>query len=94
MSLLPLHKTAFDRKATPRWVLNAIVTQICIEALRDGRGRTRLCKARGATIREGDDQMNTQTSNKAGFVNNVWVQMAALAVVTVVIIALAAKYIW
>jgi hypothetical protein len=45
-------------------------------------------------IREGGDQMDTQTSNKAGFVNNFWVQMAALAVVTVVIIALAAKYIW
>jgi hypothetical protein len=38
--------------------------------------------------------MNTQTSNKARFVNNFWVQMAALVVVTVVIIALAAKYIW
>jgi hypothetical protein len=38
--------------------------------------------------------MNTQTSNKAGFANNFWVQMTALAVVTVGIIALAAKYIW
>ena len=38
--------------------------------------------------------MNTQTSNKAGFINNFWVQMIALVVVTVVIIALAAKYIW
>lgn len=38
--------------------------------------------------------MNTQTSNKAGLTNNFWVQMAALVVVTVVIIALAAKYIW
>jgi hypothetical protein len=45
-------------------------------------------------IREGGDQMNTQTSNKAGLANNFWVQMAALVVVTVVIIALAAKYIW
>jgi hypothetical protein len=27
--------------------------------------------------------MNTQTSNKAGFANNFWVQMAALVVVTV-----------
>ena len=45
-------------------------------------------------MREGDDQMNTQTSNKAGLANNFWVQMAALVVVTVVIIALAAKYIW
>jgi hypothetical protein len=38
--------------------------------------------------------MNTQTSNKAGFANNFWVQMAALAVVTIGIIAPAAKYIW
>jgi hypothetical protein len=38
--------------------------------------------------------MNAQTSNKAGFANNFWVQMAALVVVTVGIIALAAKYIW
>ena len=45
-------------------------------------------------IREGGDQMNTQASNKPGFVNNLWVQMAALVIVTVVIIALAAKYIW
>jgi len=32
--------------------------------------------------------------NKGGFTNNVWVQMAALGVITVIIIALAAKYIW
>jgi hypothetical protein len=38
--------------------------------------------------------MNTQTSNKTGFANNFWVQMTALVVVTVLIIALAAKYIW
>ena len=38
--------------------------------------------------------MNTQTNNKAGFASNFWVQMAALAVVTLAIIALAAKYIW
>ena len=38
--------------------------------------------------------MNTQTSNKPGFINNFWLQMAALVVVTVIIIALAAKYIW
>jgi hypothetical protein len=38
--------------------------------------------------------MNTRTSNKSGFANNFWVQMAAIAVVTVIIIALAAKYIW
>ena len=38
--------------------------------------------------------MNTQTSNKAGFANNFWVQMVAMVVVTLVIIGLAAKYIW
>jgi hypothetical protein len=38
--------------------------------------------------------MNTQISNKAGFANNFWVQVTALIVVTAVIIALAAKYIW
>ena len=53
-----------------------------------------LRNALGAMIREGGDQMNTQTSNKAGLTNNFWVQMAALVVVTVAIIALAAKYIW
>jgi hypothetical protein len=86
--------------------VNAIVTQTSAElptrrsndryaaTSRDGRGRTSLRKALEAMIREGGDQMNTQTSNKAGFVNNFWVQMAALVIVTVVIIALAAKYIW
>ena len=38
--------------------------------------------------------MNTQISNKTGFANNFWVQVTALIVVTAVIIALAAKYIW
>jgi hypothetical protein len=38
--------------------------------------------------------MNAQTSNRTGFANNFWVQMAAMVIVTVVIIALAAKYIW
>jgi len=38
--------------------------------------------------------MNTQIRNTGGFINNVWVQMAALAVVTLAVIALAAKYIW
>jgi hypothetical protein len=45
-------------------------------------------------IRERGDQMNTQTSNKGGLANNFWLQMAGLVVVTVIIIALAAKYIW
>ncbi len=38
--------------------------------------------------------MTTQAANKNSLANNLWVQMAALIVVTVVIIALAAKYIW
>ena len=50
-----------------------------------------LRNALGAMIREGDDQMNTQTSNKAGLANNFWVQMAALVVVTVVIIGARSK---
>jgi hypothetical protein len=32
--------------------------------------------------------------NKGGFANNLWVQMAALVIVTLVVIALAAKYVW
>jgi hypothetical protein len=38
--------------------------------------------------------MNTQIFNKGGFANNFWVQMAALVIVTLVVIALAAKYVW
>ena len=46
--------------------------------------------------------MDTQISPKSGsannawvqFANNAWVQMAALVIVTIVVIALAAKYIW
>ena len=38
--------------------------------------------------------MNTQLENKGGLTNNFWVQIAALVIVTVVVIALAAKYIW
>jgi hypothetical protein len=38
--------------------------------------------------------MDTQITPKSGFANNVWVQMAALVIVTIVVIALAAKYIW
>jgi hypothetical protein len=38
--------------------------------------------------------MNTQSANKGGLANNLWVQMAALVIVTVVVIALAAKFIW
>jgi hypothetical protein len=39
--------------------------------------------------------MDTQIPpQKRGFTNNVWVQIAALVIVTIVVIALAAKYIW
>jgi hypothetical protein len=38
--------------------------------------------------------MDTQIPNKRGLTNNFWLQMAALVIVTVVVIALAAKYIW
>jgi hypothetical protein len=104
MSIPPLHKTAFDLEAAQRWALNAIVTQTSAElptrCSNDRYAAKRrvtvdeIREALGIMIREGDDQMNTQTSNKAGFANNFWVQMAALVIVTVAIIALAAKYIW
>jgi hypothetical protein len=104
MSIPPLHKTAFDLEAAQRWALNAIVTQTSAElSTRCSNDRyaakrrvtvDEIREALGIMIREGDDQMNTQTSNKAGFANNFWVQMAALVIVTVAIIALAAKYIW
>ena len=38
--------------------------------------------------------MDTQITRKSGFANNFWVQMAAMVIVTIVVIALAAKYIW
>jgi len=38
--------------------------------------------------------MNTQADSKSGFAKNFWVQMAALVIVAVVLIALAAKYVW
>jgi hypothetical protein len=38
--------------------------------------------------------MNTQTFNKGGFANNFWVQIAALVIVTLVVIDVAAKYVW
>jgi hypothetical protein len=38
--------------------------------------------------------MDTQTPRKSSFTNNLWVQMAALVIVTVVVIALAVKFIW
>ncbi len=38
--------------------------------------------------------MDVKTSNKGGLVNNLWVQMGALAIVAIIVIALAAKYLW
>jgi len=38
--------------------------------------------------------MNAQTGNKSGLMNNIAVQMAALVILAIVLIALAAKYIW
>lgn len=38
--------------------------------------------------------MNAQNENKSGLASNLWVQMAALVIVAIVLIALAAKYIW
>ena len=44
---------------------------------------------RGEVIR-----MDTQITRKSGLANNLWVQMAALVIVTIVVIALAVKFIW
>ena len=38
--------------------------------------------------------MATQIQNKGGLANNLWLQMAVLLVGVIVVIALAAKYIW
>ena len=38
--------------------------------------------------------MNTQPSSQGGLANNFWLQMTGMAVVVVIVIALAAKYIW
>jgi hypothetical protein len=38
--------------------------------------------------------MDTQIPSKRNLTNNFWLQVAALVIVTVVVIALAAKYIW
>ena len=44
---------------------------------------------RGEVIR-----VDTQITHKSGLANNLWVQMAAMVIVTIVVIALAAKFIW
>jgi hypothetical protein len=38
--------------------------------------------------------MDTRADSKSGFASNLWVQMAALVIVVLALIALAAKYIW
>jgi hypothetical protein len=38
--------------------------------------------------------MDTQLANKSSLTNNFWVQIAAMVILTVVVIALAAEYIW
>jgi hypothetical protein len=38
--------------------------------------------------------MATQITSKHGLTDNLWVQMAALVIVTLVVIALAAEYVW
>ena len=38
--------------------------------------------------------MDTQITNKRGFADNFWVHMAALVILTVVVITVAAKYVW
>ncbi len=37
--------------------------------------------------------MDVQT-NKGGLVNNLWVQIGVFAIVAIILIALAAKYLW
>ena len=39
-------------------------------------------------------QVATQITSKHGFTDNLWLQMAALAIMTLVVIALAAEYVW
>jgi hypothetical protein len=38
--------------------------------------------------------MTTQITSKHGFTDNLWLQMVALVIVTLVVIALAAEYVW
>jgi hypothetical protein len=38
--------------------------------------------------------MDAQITNKHGFANNFWLQMTLMVIVMVVVIALAARYIW
>jgi len=38
--------------------------------------------------------MDAKTNNKGGLINYLWVQMGALAIVAIILIALASKYLW
>ena len=42
----------------------------------------------------GDPGIATQITSRHGFTDNFWLQMAGLVIVTLVVIALAAEYIW
>ena len=48
-----------------------------------------------STRAEGGEQtMDSQITSKSGLANDFWLQMAALTILTIVVIALAAKYVW
>ncbi len=38
--------------------------------------------------------MNPQSVNKRGLANNLWLELTALTILTIVVLALAAKYVW
>ena len=38
--------------------------------------------------------MDSHITRKSGLANDFWLQMAALAILTIVVVALAAKYVW
>ena len=50
----------------------------------------------GGNVAERKPQMNMQSSQagRGGLLNNLWVQLAAVAIVVVILIVLAAKYLW
>ena len=50
------------------------------------------CRRSRASMREVN--MDTQTRPQGGLTRNLWVQMVVLLIAVVVLIALAAKYIW
>jgi hypothetical protein len=38
--------------------------------------------------------MDSHITSKSGLANDFWLQLAALAILTIVVVALAAKYVW